>query len=290
MAFSKSYTEKVKNDGCPPKCGENHHQSDKTLKRIITKPPQNSSLCPKTRSGLGRISSPSPNTFRMRFTSPSQRSTQLYADKEHGSPTASEREKQFPHLNAPTVELRNRLKQASASESELDSSTSKQPELFSGSDKTDRLKQQLAWIKKNQSLLGAISRSRDRVAVAVNGAYIRNREKVDVEFRLLQRIRVRISGALKGRAKSLSTTKLMGCSLPEFKAHLEKQFKAGMSWSNYGEWHVDHIRPCASFDLNDPVSLSQCFHYTNLQPMWALDNAKKNSSWEGKLIRRKNQE
>ncbi len=63
-----------------------------------------------------------------------------------------------------------------------------------------------------------------------------------------------------------------------------------VSWSNYGEWHVDHIRPCASFDLNDPVSLSQCFHYTNLQPMWALDNAKKNSSWEGKLIRRKNQE
>jgi hypothetical protein len=59
-----------------------------------------------------------------------------------------------------------------------------------------------------------------------------------------------------------------------------------MSWLNYGEWHVDHIRPCASFDFNDPASLPQCFHYTTLQPMWRVDNFKKNSSWEGKLIRR----
>jgi hypothetical protein len=59
-----------------------------------------------------------------------------------------------------------------------------------------------------------------------------------------------------------------------------------MSGLNYGEWHVDHIRPCASFDFNDPASLPQCFHYTNLQPMWRVDNFKKNSSWEGKLIRR----
>jgi hypothetical protein len=214
----------------------------------------------------------------------------IYAHNERGSPTASERENQFPQLNAPTVELKNRFKKAVPGESELDSSTSKQPDLSGGDEKPDRLKQQLAWIKANQPLLAAISRARDRVDVAVKGAYIRNREKVDVEFRILQRIRGRISGALKGRIKNTATLQLIRCTVPELKVHLEKQFKAGMTWLNYGEWHVDHIRPCASFDFSDPTALSQCFHYTNLQPMWKDDNAKKNSSWQGKLIRREKQE
>ena len=212
----------------------------------------------------------------------------IYTNNDRGSPTASEREQQFPHLNAPTVELKKRFKKVAA-EVGLDRPASDHPEFFDSNSKPDRLDQQLAWIKVNQPLLEAISRARDRVDVAVKGAYIHNREKVDVEFRLLQRIRGRISAVLKGRLKNSSTLKYIGCTLPELKAHLEKQFEAGMSWSNYGEWHVDHIRPCASFDFNDPVSLSQCFHYSNLQPMWKLDNAKKNSSWEGKLIRRKSQ-
>jgi len=215
---------------------------------------------------------------------------QVYADKDRGSPTASEREKQFPHLSAPTVELKNRFKKAVADEPELDSAAPKQPELFANSEKPERLNQQLAWIKANQPLLEAISRARDRADITVKGAYIRNREKIDVEFRLLQRIRGRISAVLKGRVKDSSTLRLLGCTLPELRAHLEKQFKAGMRWQNYGEWHVDHIRPCASFDFSDPTSLQQCFHYTNLQPMWGADNAKKNSRWEGKLVRRKKSE
>jgi hypothetical protein len=50
-----------------------------------------------------------------------------------------------------------------------------------------------------------------------------------------------------------------------------------MSWGNYGlhGWHVDHIIPCASFDLTDPEQQRQCFHYTNLQPLWAEDNLRK---------------
>jgi alkylated DNA nucleotide flippase Atl1 len=213
----------------------------------------------------------------------------IYTNEDRGSPTASERERQFPHLSAPTVELKNRFKKV-AVESGPDRPGPEQPELSGGKAKPDRLDQQLAWIKANQPLLEAISRARDRADIAVKGAYIRHREKVDSEFRLLQRIRGRISAVLKGGKKNSSTLKLIGCTLPELKAHLEKQFKTGMSWSNYGEWHVDHIRPCASFNFNDPASLCDCFHYTNLQPMWKLDNIKKNSNWEGKLIRRKNLE
>lgn len=205
-------------------------------------------------------------------------------------PTANDREKQFPHLNAPLVELKNRFKNAIAAQSESNNPAASQPELLGGDEKSDRLKQQLAWIKANQPLLEAISRARSRVDQAVTWRRVRKREKIDVGFRLLQRIRGSISAVLKGRVKDSSALKLIGCTLPEFKAHLEKQFKTDMSWSNYGKWHVDHIRPCASFDFNDPVSLSQCFHYTNLQPMWKLDNIKKNSNWEGKLIRRKKQE
>jgi hypothetical protein len=72
----------------------------------------------------------------------------------------------------------------------------------------------------------------------------------------------------------------MGCSIAYAYAYLEAQFAEGMSWENYGEWHIDHIRPCASFDLEDPVQQRECFHYTNLQPLWAKDNLSKSDKWE----------
>ena len=48
-----------------------------------------------------------------------------------------------------------------------------------------------------------------------------------------------------------------------------------MSWDNYGDWHVDHIRPCASFDLTNEDEQRICFHYKNLQPLWGPDNLEK---------------
>jgi hypothetical protein len=53
-----------------------------------------------------------------------------------------------------------------------------------------------------------------------------------------------------------------------------------MSWDNHGKhgWHIDHIRPCASFDFSDPEQQQQCFHYSNLQPLWAGDNLSKGST------------
>ena len=102
----------------------------------------------------------------------------------------------------------------------------------------------------------------------------------DPAFRMARNLRNRIWYALDGRAASRRTLQLLGCSIAELRAHLEQQFESGMTWENYGEWHVDHIRPCASFDLTDPKQQEKCFHYSNLQPLWAFDNLSKGDSWE----------
>lgn len=107
----------------------------------------------------------------------------------------------------------------------------------------------------------------------------------DHQFRLLKTLRSRLYAIVRrgmGKKKG-STLELLGCSLPELRQHLEAQFADGMSWDNYGRngWHVDHVRPCASFDLNDPDQQRQCFHYTNLQPLWAADNIRKGAKWDG---------
>jgi hypothetical protein len=105
--------------------------------------------------------------------------------------------------------------------------------------------------------------------------YHQNRFKTDPIYKLIKTQRGRMWAVLKGKNKSKSSVKLLGCSIEECWNHLEQQFKPGMTRDNYGLWHVDHIIPCASFDLNDPKQQELCFHYTNLQPLWAEDNLKK---------------
>lgn len=100
------------------------------------------------------------------------------------------------------------------------------------------------------------------------------RKKTNINFRIICNLRGRIYHAVKYSSKSQKTITLLGCNLDELKIHLEKQFKEGMTWDNYGKngWHIDHIIPCAVFDMSDPIEQKQCFHYSNLQPLWAKDN------------------
>lgn len=94
-------------------------------------------------------------------------------------------------------------------------------------------------------------------------------------FKLIQNLRHRIYNALKRNTKSGHTLELIGCSIENLKLHIESKFKTNMSWSNYGDWHVDHIRPCSSFDLSKPEEQMKCFYYTNLQPLWKSENRSK---------------
>ena len=104
---------------------------------------------------------------------------------------------------------------------------------------------------------------------------IKNRLKTDTKFRLLTNLRRRIHKALKLNQKSLSTMMLIGCEIDYLMYHIQEQFKDGMTWDNYGLWHIDHIKPCAKFDLSKPSEQRKCFNYTNLQPLWAEENLKK---------------
>jgi hypothetical protein len=65
------------------------------------------------------------------------------------------------------------------------------------------------------------------------------------------------------------------CNRDAFRAWIEGQFKPGMSWENRREWHLDHIVPRSSFDLSNEEDLKRCFHWSNIQPLWASENCRK---------------
>lgn len=106
--------------------------------------------------------------------------------------------------------------------------------------------------------------------------YKKRRELVDVEFKIKNRLRSRLYDALNGSNKSDKTVALLGCTISFLHDHLEFQFDDKMTWDNYGSyWHIDHIIPCASFNMSDPEHQRKCFHYSNLQPLEASENRKK---------------
>jgi hypothetical protein len=100
----------------------------------------------------------------------------------------------------------------------------------------------------------------------------KNRIQSDIQFKVIKRLRSRMYSALKGNWKFGHTIELLGCSIDEFKKYFKEKFQLGMNWDNYGKWHIDHVRPCALFDMSKEEEQRKCFHYTNLQPLWAKDN------------------
>lgn len=110
--------------------------------------------------------------------------------------------------------------------------------------------------------------------------YMSKRWKEDELFRLWNLVRshcYRVIKALSLNKKPTSTEKWVGCSPQELKQHIESIFLEGMTWHNYGKWHIDHIRPVSSFKKSE---WKQVNHYTNLQPLWASDNMRKGNKWK----------
>jgi hypothetical protein len=114
-------------------------------------------------------------------------------------------------------------------------------------------------------------------------AWKRKQWRTNINYKLKQNLRGRLWAALKGRQKMGSAVIDLGCSIEELKIYLESQFKEGMTWENYGKWHVDHIYPLSKVDLTDREQFLKVCHFTNLQPLWSVENRLKSNKISSNL-------
>ena len=133
------------------------------------------------------------------------------------------------------------------------------------------------YIKKNREIYFA-----KQEVIDLRNKRIKNKRKTDSKFKLRCNISSSIWQSLKRNKSSKSNCtweKLVGYSLKQLKKHLEKQFTDSMTWNNYGEWHIDHKLPVIFFNFSNPFQdeFKRCWALSNLQPMWALENKKKNA-------------
>lgn len=124
-------------------------------------------------------------------------------------------------------------------------------------------------------------RSENPKKVTDRNKWEKEKRALDPSYKISGALRTRINSLLKNidSTRTLSLIEIIGCSVDFLRSHLEIQFLPGMSWINHSVkgWHIDHIIPCSSFDLTDPEQQKACFHWSNLQPLWAFDNLSKGS-------------
>jgi len=98
--------------------------------------------------------------------------------------------------------------------------------------------------------------------------------KQNINFMISDRLNKRVTASIKNNSKNSSVPEIIGCSIQEVRIYLESKFLPGMSWDNWSKngWHIYHIKPCYLFNLTKDEEIKECFHYTNLQPLWAKDN------------------
>jgi len=133
------------------------------------------------------------------------------------------------------------------------------------------------WYLKNRDIVLAKAKEyRDANRDKINASTKKRRDS-DPQFKLSLALRSRLNHAIKGVGAKGSGVRDLGCTVPELRKYLESKFAQGMSWDNWAidGWHIDHIRPLASFDLTDRGQLIEACHYTNLQPLWAKENFSK---------------
>ena len=143
----------------------------------------------------------------------------------------------------------------------------------------------LCYAQKNREKINSYQRIYSKIPEVkqryrlYNNEYEKKRKRVDINFRLRKYLSSRLRAVLKGRVKESGILSLIGCSLDHLRLHIQSQFNEGMNWQNHGKWHIDHIRPCASFDLQSVEEQKKCFNYKNLQPLWAYENKSKGDKY-----------
>ena len=140
----------------------------------------------------------------------------------------------------------------------------------------DRLKKEMNRDNWNEKCRKFYNENKDSIN-STRRKNLQKRRDTEPHYRVMMALHCRLYMAVKEKVGN--TMKLTGCSKEELFSFLEAEFEPGMTWENYGKWHIDHIRPCASFNLEDPEEQRKCFHWTNLQPLWAIDNLKKGAKF-----------
>jgi len=132
--------------------------------------------------------------------------------------------------------------------------------------------------EKNKEIIKQKKKIYDELYKPKRNLLRREKQKTDIVFKLINNVRVRLIKYLKklNITKKNKTFEIVGCTPQELKEHLEKQFVDGMSWENRSEWHIDHIIPLSSAKTEEEIY--KLSHYTNLQPLWAIDNIKKSNN------------
>lgn len=107
--------------------------------------------------------------------------------------------------------------------------------------------------------------------------YYRKKRQKDAQYRLNKNISRAIRFSLQSNKNNRHWKDLVDYNLEELRTHLEKQFKDGMSWNNYGEWHIDHIIPLSAYNFDSPdhIDFKRAWNLKNLQPLWASENLSK---------------
>lgn len=113
-------------------------------------------------------------------------------------------------------------------------------------------------------------------------AYMRKQRAVNPQYLMRDRLQARLNFVLSssGQKKSATLEKYIGCTCSELATHIQAQFVSGMSWENKGSWNIDHIRPCASFDLTDFAQAQVCFNWRNLSPLDETANKAKQHQYD----------
>jgi hypothetical protein len=140
----------------------------------------------------------------------------------------------------------------------------------------DREKRRLNNEEYNRKIRERYERNKEKIN-ETRRKNLQKRRETDPHYRAMMALHCRLYMAVQ--EKTGKTMELVGCSKDDLLVHLESKFTEGMTWENYGKWHIDHIRPCASFNLEDREEQKRCFHWTNLQPLWAQDNIRKGAKF-----------
>jgi len=134
------------------------------------------------------------------------------------------------------------------------------------------------WREKNAEKVAQYQRDRAESRNQSNRRRRAERKATDPTYALSETLRATTSAAFRrfGYRKGTTTERVIGCTWDELRSHIERQFLPGMTWANRGSmWHVDHILPMAESKDREEL-LARC-HFTNLRPLWALDNHKKHA-------------